>query len=197
MWKFKCGFCEEIFEEKDELKNHISIHPESGITKALPKLPIKRKNYHKPYDQLKRKVCVECGWTGVHIGTHMIRAHGEAKFNCPYDNCQIVLNDKFDLKSHIEWVHEKLACEKCGEMVGKKKMNRHIAAKHTSIYDRKYKCDVCGKGFINNSKLNDHKNVHTGEKPYKCQYCKTGFANRGTLRIHERSHLGHHRSKPK
>ena len=77
------------------------------------------------------------------------------------------------------------------------KMKRHIAAKHTSIYNQKFKCDVCGKGFLTNDWLKDHKNVHTGEKPYKCQYCTSCFASKGTHAMHERSHLGHRRSNPK
>ena len=31
-----------------------------------------------------------------------------------------------------------------------------------------YKCDVCGKGFSDNSNLHSHIRTHTGDKPYKC-----------------------------
>ena len=115
--------------------------------------------------------------------------------SCPH--CHVVVKDKDTVTKHIQWVHEKVPCEQCGELVGIGKMKRHIAAKHTSIYDRKFKCDVCAKGFLTNDRLKDHKNVHTGEKPYKCQYCTSCFASKGTHAMHERSHLGHRRSNPK
>ena len=103
------------------------------------------------------------------------------------------MKDKDTVTKHIQWVHEKVPCEQCGELVGVGKMKRHIASKHTSIYDRKFKCDVCGKSFERNAKLKDHKNIHTGEKPYQCKFCNKCFASFGTHAMHQRSHLGHRR----
>ena len=180
------------------MKNHVFIHPESGATLPLPKPPkslIKKKKKLKPYSELPKKVCVECGWNGINLSTHMKREHHGTIYSCPH--CNIVVKDKDTVTKHIQWVHEKVPCEQCGELVGIGKMKRHIASKHTSIYDRKFKCDVCGKGFLTNDRLKDHKNVHTGEKPYKCQYCTSCFASKGTHAMHERSHLGHRRSNPK
>ena len=53
--------------------------------------------------------------------------------SCPH--CHIVVKDKDTVTKHIQWVHEKVPCEQCGELVGVGKMKRHIASKHTSIYD--------------------------------------------------------------
>ena len=105
------------------------------------------------------------------------------------------MKDKDTVTKHIQWVHEKVPCEQCGEMVGIAKMQRHVASKHTSIYDKRFKCDVCGKSFNENARLKDHKNVHTGEKPYKCKFCNACFASSGTHAMHQRSHLGHRRTK--
>ena len=39
-WKYKCGFCEELFDEKKELKHHYFIHPEASIEPVpIPTLP--------------------------------------------------------------------------------------------------------------------------------------------------------------
>ena len=95
------------------------------------------------------------------------------------------------LDCHKKRVHE------CGKLFGLKSMKRHIDSAHTPNDQKKYKCDVCGKGFIDNLSLSDHINVHTGEKPYKCKFCSSCFASKGTHAMHERGHLGRGRKLKK
>ena len=140
-----------------------------------------------------KKVCEECGSHVNNLKQHMEAVHCTTKLLCPH--CSNPFKNQDNLKKHIEWVHVKDPCPECGEMIGRKKMTRHMQSKHTSIYDRRFKCDICGKGFRENSKLSEHKNVHTGAKPFKCKYCNACFASRGTQAMHQRSHLGHRRSK--
>ena len=140
-----------------------------------------------------KKVCEECGSHVNNLKQHIDAVHGTAKLICPH--CPTTFKNPDYLKKHIDWVHVKVPCSECGEMVGRRKMSWHMNSKHTSIYDRKFKCDICGKGFTDNSKLSEHKNVHTGAKPFKCKYCNACFASRGTQAMHQRSHLGHRRSK--
>jgi KRAB domain-containing zinc finger protein len=73
-------------------------------------------------------------------------------------------------------------------------MNKHIHAQHTARDKMKYKCDHCGKGFSESQKLNDHVNIHTGEKPHKCKFCSACFAIKGNHAQHEKSHLGQKRN---
>merc|ERR1719464_1027782 len=67
----------------------------------------------------------------------------------------------------------------------------HMKTKHTPNEDLKFKCDICGKGFISNGKLQNHVNIHTGAKPYKCKFCTAAFGDSANHRAHERAHLGH------
>ena len=98
--------------------------------------------------------------------------------------------------AHIMYEHDKIPCSYCGEMIAKKRMSRHVGQKHTDNADRKFQCTVCGKGFMENKGLQDHMNIHTGDKPYMCNYCGARFANNGTCRMHERMvHLGHKRNE--
>ena len=72
-----------------------------------------------------------------------------------------------------------------------------MQTKHTPDDQKKYKCDICGKGFYQKMDFQDHKNTHTGEKPYKCKYCSASFASQGTHAMHQRTHLGHRRDYSK
>ena len=35
---------------------------------------------------------------------------------------------------------------------------------------RKYKCEMCGKSYLNKTSLNTHKAIHTNEKSYKVSF---------------------------
>ena len=99
------------------------------------------------------------------------------------------------LKGHVNNVHIKVPCSICQDMIGKGRLSFHMHQKHTPASERKYKCEICGKGFCDKSRLKDHINVHTGEKPHKCKFCDKGFASIGTKAGHERSHMGLKRNK--
>ena len=92
-------------------------------------------------------------------------------------------------------MHEKIPCIQCGKLIGQMLMNRHVLSSHATNDEKKYKCNVCNKGFVDIARLRDHKNIHTGEKPYKCKLCSACFASQGTHLGHERSHLGIKRNK--
>ena len=112
---------------------------------------------------------------------------------CP--DCGNTYRSHISLANHTANVYEKIPCSICGEMISKKRETRHFQQKHTSDSDKKFKCKFCGKGFVENSRLRDHVNTHTGEKPYICKFCGAAFASVGNHRMHERGHLGHKRSK--
>ena len=77
-------------------------------------------------------------------------------------------------------------------------MLRHNDQYHTAPEERRYKCEICSKGFSTKQRLTDHVHTHTGEKPYTCQYCGKGFANSSGCRLHVRfTHLGQKRLRKK
>ena len=157
----------------------------------IPSLEHPASEFQKPKYVPKQKVCPECGISVFNLGYHLSTHKGEKQI-CPH-----CAREVRSLQVHIKNVHTKLPCSQCGKLVGSGVMNRHMASAHTPNDQKKYQCDICGKGFASKNNFQEHKYVHTGEKPYKCKYCSACFASKGTHAMHEKGHLGHRRNSSK
>ena len=174
--KFWCTICKKL----DSL-SQLS-------TKKIQKSKIKEKTINK-------ELCTECGVSVTNLKQHLDNVHNGEKQICP--QCGKELKNLHSLKEHLKTAHDKLTCTICGKMYGAKPMKRHIRSAHTANDQKKFKCEVCGKGFSYSHDLKDHHNIHTGEKPYKCELCPVAFASKGTYHMHQRRHLGHRRNRSK
>ena len=188
---------------QQKLKKKNPKNPKSPKNTNLPKVKgnaIKEKipNYNAEIKQrfdCEKKECPECGVSVRDLKRHLNAMHYGQKQICAH--CAQELPSLLCLKDHIQTVHEKIPCDECGKLVARRVMKRHRDSVHTPNDQKKYKCDVCGKGFVAKDHLNDHKNIHTGEKPYKCKFCSACFASKGTHAMHERSHVGRRRDYSK
>jgi KRAB domain-containing zinc finger protein len=73
------------------------------------------------------------------------------------------------------------ACQEEGCMKSyrlKSRLNTHIKLSHV---ETKLICQVCGKAFITARQLNEHTNLHTGEKPHKCHKCSLRFSLKASM----------------
>jgi uncharacterized Zn-finger protein len=63
-------------------------------------------------------------------------------------------------------------------------------AKTTNQASKRYRCNICGKGFSRPSSLTTHTYSHTGEKPFKCtvEGCGRQFSVVSNLRRHGKVH---------
>ncbi len=92
---------------------------------------------------------------------HVHSHTGFKPFPCPFPGCDKGFVTKEQLKNH-ETTHTK---------------------------SRKYKCDLCGKGFAVKSALTTHITaVHKEEKTHKCEICGKSFADSSNLSKHKQIH---------
>ena len=181
VWKFRCDDCEEVFDSLQIAKEHrLEVH--------------KRK---QPPKHTVPTMCDICGKVlkGSSIPNHMKLVHMTEMPVTPCPHCGKIGKE---LQRHIKRSHEKLPCDLCGKLVPPGHMLRHNDQYHTAPEERRYKCEICFKGFSTKQRLTDHVHTHTGEKPYTCQYCGKGFANSSGCRLHVRfTHLGQKRQRKK
>lgn len=50
-------------------------------------------------------------------------------------------------------------------------------------------CTICSQQFSSVSELQDHMNIHTGQRPYKCGMCYKSFSVASNLNEHFKVHL--------
>ena len=164
------------------------------VLASIRKRPVKKEGDESKENKVY-KLCPECGKSVQNLKGHLNNVHYKVTQICPH--CARDLPSVNSLREHIKKVHEKVPCVQCGRLVAVALMKRHIESKHTPEDQKKFKCEVCGKGFSVKENFLDHKNIHTGEKPYKCKFCSACFASKGTHAGHQRSHLGHRRNYSK
>lgn len=83
------------------------------------------------------------------------------KFCCMYNNCMNEYSSKYNLQRHIEINHLK---------------------------SRLATCTICGREFVSQDSMREHRYIHMKVKPYRCTICGTRFRNKCTFIRHQRSH---------
>jgi len=96
--------------------------------------------------------------------------------------------------SHMKEVHSnqtKEICKICDKSF--KTLGRLKA--HLKVYERKFKCTVCGKRLSNFPSLRDHvRNIHENPGSYSCEICNKKFNRFDNLKVHLKFH---DRNRPK
>ena len=141
--------------------------------------------------------CFKTCATSKKLYFHLIN-HNEAYLEC--DECGKKFKFKARLKRHL-FMHlkhkrgsdptefkrssstpKRVMCDQCSQMVLNPRLHNFI---HHSN-ERPFKCDEpgCKSAFKLSRALQEHKNLHSGEKPYVCEFCSHAFAHSAMLRMH-------------
>ena len=134
-------------------------------------------------------VCSETFNSYSALWYHRTIKHKAEKVSC--EKCGKVFDSYIYLADHVKYVHaEKKACKLCGAVV--KHLDDHMLNVHTEDSKKSRQCQYCGKGFLDQQKLDRHvMSMHLKLKPYKCRYgCDIAYNDYSNRNHHERKKHG-------
>ncbi|GAB0095448.1 uncharacterized protein DMENIID0001_108360 [Sergentomyia squamirostris] len=120
--------------------------------------------------------------------------------------CNLCLNDKVfsdptKFTLHMKMVHDEkiFLCDICGlDCHRRMYLLKHIESHSSEIHEgtrksgqsaaKSWYCQLCAKSYGSKNLLEEHMNMHTGDRPYKCPECPKDFASKYTLAAHARIH---------
>lgn len=173
-----CTICPMRFTRFMDLERHVFHH--TGI-----------RNYS----------CNECGVkfiTTNDLNKHRQSHATEAKFEC-----SICPDKKFrtimSLRAHMKLCHtdkeqtSRHLCTECGVTFRTAStLWMHKRRIHSDV--RKFKCEICEKGFCKQMELTNHMKSHSDYREFKCDLCPAEYKKKITLLIHktEKHGIGNH-----
>ncbi|XP_051724092.1 zinc finger protein 292a isoform X2 [Ctenopharyngodon idella] len=205
---FRCPICTKTFETRVVLEPHVASHVKQsckerlaamGVSKKRPSLDTKlaaasstlKKEEHyiktekvsqgtisnnsvyasngSPSTNVKSKIKVSSPKQGNPIRD----VTNTEQCSCPVTSCQKVFKYFRNLVAHVK-AHK----------------NEQEATQFLEIQSQKAMCQYCHRQFVNVTHLNDHLQMHCGEKPYFCIQlgCNCSFSSHAELQIHRKVH---------
>ena len=139
VWKYKCGYCSLIFDDRKECLQHTrKVHRQHEFKlKPMKEQPAKSKVF--PSKVKIKGVCHLCGSNSNDIKWHMYYNHSTSDpILCT--QCDQLFPTQQKLNGHMRNIHIKTPCPHCGILVTKKTLHRHILQKHTANHEKPYQC---------------------------------------------------------
>ncbi|XP_042630386.1 zinc finger protein 292-like isoform X1 [Cyprinus carpio] len=203
---FRCPICAETFETKAILEPHVASHVKQsskerlaamGVSKKRPSSDTKltpasstlskEEHYSKTAAKVSQgTICnniydsngspitnVKSKSSSPKQGNPIRDVNNTKLCSCPVKSCQKVFKYFRNLVAHVK-AHK----------------NEQEATHFLEIQSQKALCQYCHRQFVNVTHLNDHLQMHCGEKPYFCIQlgCNCSFSSHAELLIHRKEH---------
>ncbi|GAA6109279.1 zinc finger protein 292a isoform X1 [Tachysurus ichikawai] len=200
---FRCPICTKTFETRAILEPHVASHVKQSCKERLAAMNANDKklssaeplitNSEKDYSKLAVKVDQTVCTTVVGPSNTNSSTSGNVKpkicspkrgkpvrdventedCSCPVTSCQKVFKYFRNLVAHVK-AHK----------------NEEEATHFLEVQSQKAICQYCRRQFVNMTHLNDHLQMHCGEKPYFCIQlgCKCSFNSHAELLMHRKVH---------
>ncbi|XP_028269793.1 zinc finger protein 260-like [Parambassis ranga] len=240
---FKCDTCGRMFKDKSNLTRHLRIHTELPQEHAYKEeeevlsnhqvcnqdwsldqeeqedlcthpnreqLALKKETdalmFAKDGDQSEdenlclesqkgfvAKVPVESSYVPEQNGDQQLLPHSshfpERQDHREEEKADSVSSTNTQNAKHIDKGVTWFKCDSCGKAF----IDKFSLVRHQRIHTgekKPYSCNICSKRFAMSSGLTVHKRSHTGERPYMCNICGKGFSHLSVLTVHKRIHTG-------
>ncbi|KAL6477599.1 hypothetical protein MHYP_G00134340 [Metynnis hypsauchen] len=197
---FRCPICANAFETRAILEPHVASHVKQSCKERLAAMNAKQKHPSKSIlgnskqDRI-RPVKVELNMYPNFAGSSNTISNPAGKVkskifcpkpgnpvrdventedcSCPVTSCQKVFKYFRNLVAHVK-AHK----------------NEEEATHFLEIQSQRAICQYCRRQFVNVTHLNDHLQMHCGEKPYFCIQlgCKCSFHSHAELLMHRKVH---------
>lgn len=100
------------------------------------------------------------------------------------DVCNLKFKTVLKLALHKYSHNQQYVCPIC-DFVASSKTSSSIRSHILRHEDNfKFRCEQCGKGFLNASTLADHLDMHSGLRKYECELCHKKFTTKSYLKLH-------------
>jgi len=187
--KNTCAQCGRIFRTGISLRKHMKTHSvrkssrksnSSGVTDRIASL--KKVKKEKPELEFLCKTCNKVFRHKSNYQKHLLR-HTVGDLPCKH--CPKKFRLFRDLTRH-EKTHflPSYMCKECDyETTVLAALSIHMT-RHMDKADLPFKCNECDKRFRKKLDLQEHYNIHSGEKPFVCQLCNNAFYLRRQLSAH-------------
>lgn len=124
------------------------------------------------------------------IAIHMKTDHFERIYVCDICGADFrkrnLYNDHMDDHT-LEGKDGEYQCGVCESVFSNARQLRAHKKTH-SMCVKIWSCKECNKSYSSKNLLDEHMNMHTGERPYKCPHCTKDFASKYTLTAHMKTH---------
>ncbi|XP_015589818.2 zinc finger protein 3 homolog isoform X10 [Cephus cinctus] len=177
--KNTCNQCGRVFRTYVNLRKHIKKH--AGRKRKTVGRPLKVKK-EKSEVEFLCKTCNKIFRHKSNYQKHLLR-HTVGDLTCKH--CPKKFRLFRDLTRHEKThFYPSYMCKECDyETTVLAALSIHML-RHTNKADLPFKCNECEKRFRKAIDLQEHYNIHSGEKPFVCQLCGNAFYLRRQLSAH-------------
>ncbi|KAK2582823.1 hypothetical protein KPH14_008909 [Odynerus spinipes] len=187
--KNTCAQCGRVFRTYVNLRKHMKKHnnrkgsrKSSGTSMVGRSSSLKKVKKEKTELELLCKTCNKVFRHKSNYQKHLLR-HTVGDLTCKH--CPKKFRLFRDLTRHEKThFYPSYMCKQCDyETTVLAALSIHML-RHTDKADLPFKCNECDKHFRKAIDLQEHYNIHSGDKPFVCQVCGTAFYLRRQLSAH-------------
>ncbi|XP_025160414.1 zinc finger protein 665-like isoform X4 [Harpegnathos saltator] len=182
--KNTCAQCGRVFRTGVSLRQHMKKHSvRKGSRKGgKGRSALKKVKNEKPELEFLCKTCNKVFRHKSNYQKHLLR-HTVGDLTCKH--CPKKFRLFRDLTRHEKThFYPSYMCKECDyETTVVAALSIHML-RHADKADLPFKCNECDKRFRKKLDLQEHYNIHSGEKPFVCQLCNNAFYLRRQLSAH-------------